>query len=141
MSNTRQQQLQNPDNAGPYRLPAGLEAELTGAASALEWPTATYRPTSASDTEQWLAGLGQQLGFPEYFGANFDALYDCLTDVEILNAPGQVLVLGNLTPLGEDVDILIAVLQAASDEWREQGRALWLLLDAPKLDLDPLPKA
>jgi len=135
------QQLQNVALAGPYRLPPGREQDLLDGAAALNWPRLTYRPTSATSTESWLAGLGQQLGFPEDFGANFDALYDALTDQELINPPGQVLILGNLAPLKDDVDILIAVLQAASDEWRETGRALWALLDAPALDLDPLPKA
>ena len=35
--------------------------------------------------------LMQQLDFPEYYGKNFDALYDCLTDLErieiTINAP------------------------------------------------------
>lgn len=141
MSTARQQQLEDKTLSGPYRLPPGTEPEVTDAACNLGWPLVCYRPESAADTGAWLAGLGQSLGLPEHFGANFDALYDCLTDPELMSAQGQVLILGNLAPLGDEVDILIAVLQAASDEWREQDRALWVLLDAPRLDLDPLPKA
>jgi hypothetical protein len=36
-------------------------------------------------------------------------------------------------------DTLIAVLQAVSDEWREQQRPFWALFNAAKLDLDSLP--
>ena len=34
---------------------------------------------------------------------------------------------------------LQAVLQAAGDEWREQGRPLWALFAVPGLALDSLP--
>ena len=132
--------LQRIDLAGPYRLPPDQEARLCAAAAELGWKTCVYRPENAAERTAWLAGLGQALGLPAHFGANFDALYDCLTDPEAIAAPGALLVLGGLAPLGADVDILIAVLQAASDTWREAGRPFWALLDAPGLDLDPLPR-
>lgn len=141
MSDTRQRQLANTALAGPYRLPPGRETELVDAAQALGWPVTCHRPANAANTSAWLTALGQALGLPAHFGANFDALYDCLTDPELLGEPGRLLILGNVAPLGEAVDILIAVLQAASDAWRDQGRALWALLDAPDLELDPLPGA
>ncbi|WP_303786137.1 barstar family protein [Azovibrio restrictus] len=140
MGNPRRQQLEDLALAGPHRLPPGSESELVAAATALGWPVTCHRPADARNTEAWLAALGQALGLPAHFGANFDALYDCLTDPGVMAAPGHLLILGNLACLGEEVDILIAVLQAASDEWRDQGRALWPLLDDPRLDLDPLPR-
>lgn len=133
--------LQDIARAGPYRLPPGRETGLLASAASLGLQHLIYRPEGSPDTRAWLTGLGQTLSFPAHFGANFDALYDCLTDPDILSQPGLLLVLGNLTPLGEAVDILIAIFQAASDEWRDQERPLWVLFDAPDLDLDPLPKA
>ncbi|MGL5633043.1 MAG: barstar family protein [Azovibrio sp.] len=134
------QVLNNLERAGPYRLPASLKPDLLATAQDLGWTSATVYPGGCGNAEQWLAELGKTLKFPEYFGANLDALYDCLVDTQVLNSKGLLLILGNLDSLGEDVDPLIAVLQAASDEWREQGRSLWALLDAPGLDLDPFPK-
>lgn len=134
------QVLNNLERAGPYRFPVSLKPDLLAAAQDLGWAAATVYPEGCSNAEQWLAELGKALKFPEYFGANLDALYDCLVDEQVLNSKGLLLILGNLDSLGEDVDPLIAVLQAASDEWREQGRSLWALLDAPGLDLDPFPK-
>ncbi|MDD3483228.1 barstar family protein [Azovibrio restrictus] len=133
--------LQDTARAGPYRLPPDREAGLLASAASLGLQHLIYRPEGNQDIRTWLAGLGQTLGFPEHFGANFDALYDCLTDTEILPQPGLLLILGGLTSLGDAVDILIAIFQAASDEWRDHERPLWVLFDAPNLDLDPLPKA
>jgi hypothetical protein len=133
-------QLSDPALAGPYRLPAGQEAALVEAARALGWPVQVCRP-HVGDRDAWLAAVASALALPAHFGGNFDALYDCLCDPQQWQSGGCVLVLGGLDALGDDVDILIAVLQAASDELRERGFALWALLDAPHLDLDPLPRA
>jgi RNAse (barnase) inhibitor barstar len=77
---------------------------------------------------------------PDYFGGNFDALYDCLCDPDCLPDESCVLFIGNTQALGEEgCDILIAVLQAVADDWRDQGRSFWALFDAPGLDLTPLP--
>lgn len=133
------QVLNTLERAGPYRLSPSLKPDLLAVAQELGWTSATVYPEGCSNTEQWLAELGKILKLPEYFGANLDALYDCLLDTQVLHPENLLLILGNLDSLGEDVDPLIAVLQAASDEWREQGRSLWALLDAPGLDLDPFP--
>ena len=48
------------------------------------------------------AGFFQELAgalrFPDYFGRNWDAVYDCLTDLNWLPAAGYVLVLDGFAP-------------------------------------------
>lgn len=128
--------------AGPYRLPAqrlaGIQEEIAaGSITAIE-----IRPDNAANAQAWLAEAGRMLQFPAHFGANFDALYDCLCDSECLPQKQLVLLIGDTRALGEEgSDTLIAVLQAAADDWRDQGRALWALFLAPGLDLDALPTA
>lgn len=34
-----------------------------------------------TDRPSVLAGIGQALGFPDFYGQNLDALWDCLTDL------------------------------------------------------------
>lgn len=132
--------LERRELAGPYLLPAARRAVLLGAVSALGLPHVDLAPAVAG-RDEWLAAAGQALGFPATFGANFDALYDSLCDRDLLPQPVLLLFIGHTAGLGEDgVDTLIAVLQAAADDWREQGRALWALFEAPGLDLDPLPR-
>ncbi len=57
--------------------------------------------------------LDKEIGFPDYFGYNLDALYDCLTDVfsgtEIIITHRNVL-LENV----KDSDILVDVLRDAA---------------------------
>lgn len=126
--------------AGPYRLTPQRHDALLAEIGELALPCIEIRP-SATGRSDWLAEAGRALGFPDSFGANFDALFDCLCDRELLPQPTLVLLLGNTAGLDEaSCDTLIAVLQAAADEWRDQDRALWALFDGPGPDLDALPR-
>lgn len=132
-------QLDKLEIAGPWRVHAGNAAAFLAQAEQHQFRTAQLDLSEAADTEMALAEMGRVLNFPEWFGANFDALYDCLTDPEWLNQPGCLLYLTGVEALGEDIDILIAVFQAAADDVRERGQALWCLLESAHLDLDTLP--
>ena len=71
------------------------------------------------------AGLFQEfaaaLQFPYYFGNNWDALHDCLEDLQWLPADGYVLFLSDSAQLlAEDhnaVTILLQVLAQAAEYW------------------------
>jgi ribonuclease inhibitor len=39
--------------------------------------------------------ISEKLAFPDYFGRNLDALYDCLTDPDVMEGDGFVLILNN----------------------------------------------
>lgn len=128
------------ERCGPYRLAVNRLDGIKTTVAERQWPLQAFIPEAATNAEAWLRQLGRTLALPEHFGANFDALYDCLCDREILPHAALVLLFPDVTALGEEgTDTLIAVLQAAADEWRDQGRRLWALFTAPGLDLDPLP--
>ena len=62
------------------------------------------------------AFLERELEFPEYYGHNLDALYDCLTDID---APVTIIIVN--VPENEDalegrLEGLLSVLESASDE-------------------------
>jgi RNAse (barnase) inhibitor barstar len=81
------------------------------------------------DKDAVLTEIGRALGFPAWFGANLDALYDCLTDMPDKDAaPGWVIVLrGWPRPdrLDEETrDALLDVFRDATDAFSDQGRAL-----------------
>lgn len=141
MPETTARLLDDIGRCGPYRLTVDRLETLKTAVAARGWPLVEFRPDNAASCEDWLRQLGQALALPDTFGANFDALYDSLCDRQLLPQAACVLLFPDLTALGEEgCDTLIAVLQAASDEWREQDRRLWALFTAPGLDLDALPR-
>ena len=133
--------LAKADLAGPYRLRPDQAPTALAAARQLGLSVAEIGLDG-----DFLTELGRQLQFPEHYGANFDALYDCLTDLAASPGQGCLLLFTGAPAAGADeddegspVDTLIAVLQAAGDEWREQGRPLWALFAVPGLALDSLP--
>ena len=79
-----------------------------------------------------LEALGHGLGFPEWYGANLDALNDCLTDFSWNEAPGYVVILSGadtLHALGEPFAQINRVLDNAIQEWRRQRIPFWVFYD------------
>jgi RNAse (barnase) inhibitor barstar len=64
--------------AGTYRLESPPD-DLVRRLAAAGWRTGVF--TGADDRRAVLRGIGRALGFPDYYGANLDALWDCLTDL------------------------------------------------------------
>src|SRR5690606_36339092 len=79
------------------------------------------------------------LSFPGWFGANWDALADCLGDLSWLLAPGYLLMIENSgtwrAAEGAEFDTLLAILNEAALEWRERNVAFWALLPLPSGEL------
>jgi RNAse (barnase) inhibitor barstar len=78
------------------------------------------------DKKAVLRAIGKGFGFPAWYGANLDALYDCLTDLlEDSDAAGYVVVLEHL-PREGDFDgearaALLDVFRDAADAFADRG--------------------
>jgi RNAse (barnase) inhibitor barstar len=85
------------------------------------------------------AGFFQEISgalrFPDYFGRNWDAVYDCLTDLNWLPASGYVLVLDGFDQLAtnepEQWAIGLKVLRQACEFWQPLSRPMYALLCGP----------
>jgi len=79
-----------------------------------------------SDKAGLLERVATALGFPEWFGGNWDALYDCLADLGWREAAGWLLVLENTGDLRrhapETLDTAVAILGDAAEAWAARGR-------------------
>jgi len=79
-----------------------------------------------SDARQAVADVGVELGFPDYYGKNLDALYDCMTDLvhKAGAQPGFVVVLEQLPDNPrfdrEAREQLLDVFRDAADFWGER---------------------
>ena len=86
--------------------------------------------TGARDKAGVMAALARGFALPAHFGANLDALYDCVTDLEPGQGavgPGLVLLVEHL-PDGpgfddDQRDALLDVLRDAADAFAERGIA------------------
>ena len=85
------------------------------------------------DKDALLQAFARDLRLPEYFGANWDALADCLMDLEAVSrGPGVVITVTGLETLAqqspEDYEMLMGVLRDASTFWKEEGMLFYVLL-------------
>jgi RNAse (barnase) inhibitor barstar len=80
---------------------------------------------SCSDKAEFLVRIAAALGFPAWFGHNWDAFFDCLTDLSWRPALGYVLILEHATELQatepEVFDTALAILGDAATVWQARG--------------------
>jgi|SRR5687767_4961416 len=74
--------------------------------------------------------FAQALEFPQWFGRNWDALEDCLTE------KSAIVLIRNVPP--EHFGVLADVLAAAAEYWKQQGQPFFALFVDPQRQL-PLP--
>lgn len=137
--------LKDAERSGIYQLPPARRGALVHAASKLKLNVLTADITACKTITEAFRELANALHFPIWFGANFDALYDCLTDPDWQPGKGHILLIDGIEHLRqtepEDFATLIEVFQAASEARRAAGSPFWILLDTPARGVAALPEA
>lgn len=93
-----------------------------------------------SNKQDLMSCMAEALRFPTTFGNNWDALADCLKDLQWLPARGHVLLFkhgddfGNAH--GEDFDQLLDILDDAGDFAAEHARPLFAFFALPDAAFD-----
>ena len=95
---------------------------------------------SWTDIAEMHGQLQQKLNFPDHYGKNFDALNDCLSDIEI-NGTGQIVVFNHLDSI--DIKTIHILLDVFADNSRKHilfGERLIVLaqVDSPDFKIDPV---
>ena len=80
-----------------------------------------------AEKEGLLKSIAAALRFPEWFGHNWDALEDCLSD---LPEKGYV-VLFDQAKAGDDLGVLIDVLRASASSWAARGKPFFAVFIDP----------
>jgi len=75
-----------------------------------------------------LAAVGKALAFPDYYGANWDALEECLNDMSWREGPILLAIVHADAMSRAELDILIDIFGLAAESWRGQDRACGLIL-------------
>jgi RNAse (barnase) inhibitor barstar len=79
-------------------------------------------PTELANKKELLRALASALKFPDYFGNNWDALDECLRDLDWLEEAEIRLEHPDFTKLPEnDFRIYMDILRDAVDCWQEDG--------------------
>ncbi|MFH1221551.1 MAG: barstar family protein, partial [Candidatus Micrarchaeota archaeon] len=84
--------------------------------------------------------LKKKLNFPDYYGKNFPALNDCLSDLEIIGT-GQIVVFHHLDSIdGKTIHILLEIFANNARKQLLFGKRLIVLsqVDNPNFQTDPV---
>ena len=133
MSGKLIQRLQDPSRSGVYRVSRVDEVEDAVRGSNLSLVRVAFAHKAAL-----LNNLASALGFPDWFGHNWDALEDCLTDLSWRDAPGYVLLIESPRP-GDDLGALVDILRSSAEFWAGRGKPFFALFVDPERAL-PLPE-
>lgn len=93
----------------------------------------------ARDKGELLARVAGALQFPAWFGANWDALEDCLTDLSWLRADGHVLLLEGASGLpADDFGVFRDVLSSSAQYWAGRDKSFFAVFVNGPASLPPL---
>lgn len=123
------QRLKDASRSGVYRAPRGDEI-----ADAVRGSGVLLARVAFADKEKLLKNIARALDFPEWFGGNWDALEDCLTDLSWRDAEGYVLLFEKAKP-GDELGVLIDVLRTAAEHWAGRGKPFFAVFVNPERSL------
>lgn len=133
MSQRLQKLLARHELAGIYHLPHSDCKALKQAALALHfgWLQADFG--ELREIGKVLEKIGKDLRLPDWYGANYDALSDCLSDLSWNTASGYVLLIGGADALhARDeaaFDTLNEVLAAVIGNWLQEKIPFWVFYE------------
>jgi RNAse (barnase) inhibitor barstar len=137
-------QLADAQQCGVYQLIRELD-EVERAAENAGLAVRRIDIRGAQEKKDFLKAVETALSFPAWFGHNWDALHDCLTDLDWLpNKTGYVLIFENSDYFAradkQAFEDGLAVLHSAAEYWKMQGRPFWGFIAASKRWESMLPK-
>lgn len=137
--------LKDATQAGLYHLPPGKLPDLPRQVANARQKLLMADLGDCKDAHEALRKLGDACQFPVWYGANFDALHDCLTDDDWQPKQGVILQISGLDTLRtadpEAFSTLLDVLQSASSIRSTGKTPLWILLTSPAPGISDLPEA
>ncbi len=118
------QRLRDPARSGVYRASGAQAIEEATRGSDLDVVAIDAR----ADLFEVMA---RALDFPDWFGSNWDALEDSLSDLSGRKGEGHVLVLRSY-PAGDELGVLTDVLRKAAEYWAGRGRPFFAVYIDPQ---------
>jgi len=118
--------------SGVYRA---IDARMAPAARAAGFDVTTISLSRVVGKDALFDRFAAALAFPEWFGANWDALQDCLSDLSWREGRGQLLVIDGFEALQaaspDDCDVLLDVLAESANHWLWQERPFFAVFVDP----------
>ena len=124
---------------GVFRCHAPLPDAALESAARKKMLVVPVRLPAARDKNSFLNAIAKALRFPDYFGHNWDAFYDCLLDLKHDEGAGTLLVLRDASGFAraepEEFAAAVDTLADAADYWKGENKQLLVVveLEAPAL--------
>ncbi len=126
------QRLADPARSGVYRVSSADTVEEVARGT----PLGCTRVALQGGKAQVLDALAKALAFPDWFGHNWDALEDCLSDLSWKPAEGHLLLLTGTPALPRDeAGILTDILASSAEAWKARGKPFIAVLVDPGREL------
>ncbi len=113
--------LSDATRSGVFWTHGDAEVRDATRGSALDVVRIDLRPVTTKAA--LLDAFSRALGFPDWFGGNWDALEDCLGDLSWRSGEGLVLLLeggGGIAP--DDLGVLRDILESCAQSWAARGK-------------------
>ena len=124
--------LQDASRSGVYRTRRA--GPILDAARESELDVVTISLHDGRDKDAILRAMAGALGFPSWFGGNWDALEDCLADLSWRRAAGRVLLFEGFRA-GDELGILIDILAGSAEFWAGRGTPFFAVFVDPAASL------
>ena len=89
--------------------------------------------------EQFLNHASVAMKFPSHFGNNWDAFYDCITDMDWVRAEGYCIYFDHTDAFAEhhesELETVIELFQDAIDFWKREGQSMLVLLSGKHMPM------
>ena len=126
------QRLMDPSRSGVYRTRGA--APVLDAVRGSTLDCAQVSLAAAREKDAMLGKIAGSLGFPGWFGGNWDALEDCLTDLSWRAAQGHVFLFEDFS-LGDELGILLDILATSAESWAARRRPFFAIFVDPQQTL------
>lgn len=137
--------LKDRNRAGLYHLPAHDQDSLPQLVAKARLRLVLVDLAADKGRQEILRQIGDACSFPAWYGINFDALHDCLTDPDWQSGKGVVLLIAGLDSLQatdpEGFTTFIDVLRSAAETRSQETSPLWIFLATPVSGVANLPDA
>jgi hypothetical protein len=125
------QRLADATRSGVYRTRQSTEVEDAVRGTRIDLAHADLHGADSKDA--LLERLALALGFPAWFGGNWDALEDCLGDLGWRTGDGHVVLFTGHEDLpADELGVLLDVLASSATFWAERGRPFFAVFVDPE---------
>jgi hypothetical protein len=113
------------ENSGVYAIAENAVPDVNRAAAQAGLALFCLNLADINEKGGFLDAAAKALNFPHYFGSNWDAFEDCLTDLSWIGAKGYFLLIQNLGHFShkapKEMSMARAIFQDAAAYWKQHN--------------------